>query len=104
MSAGSTFSRADGHPVVVLPDAGRFARLHERLKERVPLWVVYRPITRQYPGKWCARMHVCLPFHRSTRFVVLHDTLAELVDLLPPGLERLDRNAADPPEIEETWI
>ena len=63
---------------IPIADPGYFARLHWRLRERLPVWVVYRPITREYPGAWVARMHVVLPELRPTRFVVTHDTLKEL--------------------------
>lgn len=36
-------------------------KLHNRLQARLPMWVVYRPITREYPGLWVARMHITLP-------------------------------------------
>jgi hypothetical protein len=81
-----------------------FARLHWRLRARLPMWVVYRPITREYPGAWVARMHVTLPESRPTRFVLTHDTLSELHDILPPGLVRMARDPNDLPEIEEVWL
>lgn len=95
--------RADGMPVVVLPTGDYFARLHERLRSRMPVWVVYRPTTREYPGHWVARMHVILPDLKPTRFVVTHDTLEELREMLPPGLIRLARDPNDLPEIVEVW-
>lgn len=96
--------RADGYPVVLLPEGGYFARLHNRLRARLPLWVVYHPVTREYPGHWVARMHVALPDPKPTRFVITHDTLAQLRDMLPPGLIRMNRSPADAPEIAEVWI
>ena len=96
-------TRADGYPVVAVPP-GRFARLHDRLRGRLPIWVVYRPVTREYLGVWVARMHITLPEARSTRFVITHDTLAELRDLLPAGLTCFARDPRDAPEIEESWM
>jgi hypothetical protein len=49
-------------------------------------------------------MHVTLPEPKPTRFVLIHDTLAELRELLPLGLTQLARAPADVPEIEETWL
>jgi hypothetical protein len=89
--------------VVRVPNAGYFTRLHGRLRRRLPVWVVYRPVTREYPGLWVTRMHIVLPELRPTRFVMTHDTLAELRGLLPPGLVMLARDPADVPEIEEVW-
>lgn len=96
--------RADGHPVLKVDSAGYFARLHHRLRGRLPMWVVYGPVTREYPGLWVARMHVTLPAQRPTRFVITHDSLEGLRGILPPGLTRIGRNQMDVPEIVETWI
>jgi hypothetical protein len=95
--------RADGHPVIIIPP-GRFERLHWRLRHRLPMWIVYRPITREYPGVWVARMHVTLPTAKPTRFVITHDTLSELRNVLPRGLHMLNREQVDAPQIEEIWL
>ncbi len=89
---------------VIIPNAAYLHRLHLRLQERLPMWVVYRPITYEYPGKWVARMHITLPQPKSTRFVMTHDTKQALRSLLPPWLVLLERQPADAPEIEEVWI
>lgn len=68
------------------------------------MWVVYRPITREYPGLWVARMHITLPQPRPTRFVMTHDTLNQLRRNLPPGLTHFDRQPGDVVEIEEVWL
>jgi hypothetical protein len=68
------------------------------------MWVIYRPITREYPGRWVARMHVTLPASRPTRFVMIHDTLDELRAMLPLGLTFLQRDPDDVAEIEEVWV
>lgn len=96
--------RADGHPVVILPKGDYFARLHYRLRMRLPMWVIYRPTTREYPGYWVARMHVALPDPKPTRFVMTHDTLEDLRKMLPGGLVRMKRWYHDAPEIEEVWL
>jgi hypothetical protein len=95
---------ADGRPIVTVGSADYFARLHHRLRERLPMWVVYHPFTREYPGSWVARMHVTLPEPKATRFVVIHDSLEELRTILPPGLTRMARHANDLPEIAEVWL
>jgi hypothetical protein len=97
-------TRADGWPVVVVPGQHYMARLHDRLRFRLPIWTIYRPITREYPGHWVARMHIARPTLRPTRFVMTHDTLEELRGVLPPGLTRLARDPNDLPEIEEVWL
>ena len=96
-------TRADGWPVTIVPDAHYMARLHARLHRRMPVWTIYRPITREYPGVWVARMHVILPALKPTRFVMTHDSLEELRGILPPGLVRLATYPGELPEIEETW-
>lgn len=96
-------ARADGYPVVIVTQ-NFLTRLHYRLRVRLPIWVVYDQTTREYQGKWVARMYVSLPEPRVTRFVMTHDTLEELRDLLPPGLTCLARHHSDPPEIIETWL
>jgi hypothetical protein len=88
----------------VIVSREHLARLHHRLRERLPIWTVYRPVTREYPGVWVARMHVALPQPRHTRFVMTHDTLEGLRANLPPGTFRLPRDLDDPPEIEEVWV
>jgi hypothetical protein len=97
-------SRADGHPVVLIQRSDFFTRLHAKLLGRLPMWVIYRPVTVEYPGRWVARMHVTLPVYRSTRFVMTHDTLGELRAMLPPQLMMLARHSHDAPEIEEVWL
>ena len=97
--------RADGHPVV--PVSQNFhAKLHRRLAQigRFPMWTVYTPDTREYPGFWVARMWVARPTLRATRFVCTHDTLEGLRSILPPGMTMLPRRVADVPEIQEVWM
>jgi hypothetical protein len=89
---------------IKVPNRDYMARLHWRLRERLPMWVVYAPVTREYPGKWVARMHVTLPEPKPTRFVLVDASLADLRRLLPLGLTRFDRDPADVPEIEEVWL
>lgn len=81
-----------------------FWRLHRRLRQRLPMWVIYRPVTAEYPGKWVARMHVALPDEKPTRYVITHTGLDALRTALPPGTVRLGRIAGDAPDIEEVWL
>jgi hypothetical protein len=68
------------------------------------MWIVYRPGTIEYPRHWVARMHLALPKPRSTRFVMTHDSLDELRQMLPPEAICFERSAEDLPEIHEVWI
>lgn len=79
-------------------------KIHEKLGDRIPMWVVYNPNTREYPGFWVARMHLVRPEPRPTRFVMTHNSLEEIRGVLPPGLTRLARDPLDVPEIEEIWL
>ena len=93
------------HPSTIrILDENYFARLTHRLRERLPMWTVYRPITREYPGLWVTRMHVSRPIPRPTRYVLTHDSLDELRGILPPGMWNLGRMAGDVEEIEEVWL
>lgn len=91
-------------PVRIIADAEYFHRLTHRLQPRLPMWVVFDPTTRDYPGRWVARMHVTLPEPKPTRFVITHDSLEGLRGLLPPWLTRLERATDDAPEIVEAWL
>jgi hypothetical protein len=91
-------------PPVVIERPQYFWRLHWRLRERLPMWVIYRPVTGEYPGLWVARMHLTLPDAKPTRFVITHPTLAGLRELLPPDVTRLRRHPDDVAEIEEAWL
>jgi hypothetical protein len=62
-------------------------------------WVVMRD-EEAYPGQLVAR----LVTDGVTPYVLLADTLGELQARLPPGLERSDRQPADPPEVLEIWF
>jgi len=61
-------------------------------------WVVVRD--QLGPGQFTARLVTEAP----TVYVLRADTLAELHDQLPPGVERSDRQIADPPDLVEIWF
>lgn len=98
--------RADGHPVVNIPKAAYFAKLHCKLSKlgRFPKWVVIHPQNREYPGLWVARMHVALPEPKPTRFVMTSGTIGGLRAVLPDGLTWMNRHEDDAPEIIEVWL
>jgi hypothetical protein len=62
-------------------------------------WVVTRN-EEAYPGQFVAR----LVTDAITPYVLLADTLGGLHAQLPPGLDRSDRQPADPPEVGEVWF
>jgi hypothetical protein len=87
-----------------VPTGDYMARLHWRLRARLPLWAVFGPGTIEYPHHWVARMHVVLPEARVTRFVITHDTLEGLRAILPPALTYFPRHPHDPPYLVEVWL
>ncbi len=62
-------------------------------------WIIMRDPP-EYPGKFVARLATTHP----TIYVMLADTLAELQEMLPPGLGRSPRQPADSPEVVEVWF
>ncbi len=77
---------------------------HWMLRHKVPMWTVYRPTTKDYPGKWVARMHLSVPAHTATNHLILGDTLEDVRDQLPPDLYRINRMEGDDEVIEEVWL
>jgi hypothetical protein len=98
-----TQNRKDGLPVINVKKP-YLHKLHYRLRMRLPIWVIYKPTTSDYYGKWVARMHVALPEAKPTRFVMTHNSLEELRNLLPVGLEKMERSRLDDIVIQEVWI
>jgi hypothetical protein len=62
-------------------------------------WIVMRDLP-EYPGALVARLVTDAP----TVYILLGHTLAEIHAQLPPGLERSDRQPADPAEVVEVWF
>lgn len=91
-------------PAVGVETVADAHRRQWQFRDSLPMWVVYRPITTEYPGKWVARMWLTLPQNRPTRIVFTGDSLHAVRSLLPHGLILLARNPEDVPEIEETWL
>jgi hypothetical protein len=61
-------------------------------------WIVLRD--QPQPGAFLARLATDAP----TPYVLLADTMAGLHAQLPPGLARLGRQPADPPDLVEIWF
>lgn len=79
------------------------AALHHALRDRLPMWTVTRR-PRDFPDAWVARLHLALPRPEPTAALLLAPTLAELRELLPPGLACLTRDPSDDPVIMESWL
>ncbi len=70
------------------------------------MWVIYRPTTRDYPGRWVVRKHYAMVggAEQVDPECTLHGSLAEARAILPAGLYCLGRFDCDDPVIEETWV
>jgi hypothetical protein len=53
-----------------------------------------------YPGRYIARLATARPLP----YVLVGDTLAEVQEKLPSGLERIERRSWHPPEVVEMWL
>ncbi|CEF41262.1 hypothetical protein NKW84_10170 [Acetobacter senegalensis] len=69
----------------------------------IPMFVVYRPITSDHPGKWVARMHLTEPA-AATDLLIEADTLVGIRIQLPPEAVNIGRYFYDNPVIEEVWL
>ena len=69
--------------------------------ERFPLfaWIVMHDQP-EHPGWLIARLSTDHP----SVYILRAGTLADLRDMLPPGLERSERQPTDPPEVVEVWF
>lgn len=72
---------------------------HEKCKD-FPLFAVYYD-TKDYPGKYCARL---FDGQQPTRLLVVKDTLDAVRSAIPPWFWRVPRKATDDQKILETWL
>jgi hypothetical protein len=56
-----------------------------------------------HPGKYTARPYSARR-GQPDEFLLVADTYAEILGMLPAGLVRLERDPSDPPVIVESWI
>jgi hypothetical protein len=75
--------------------------LHQRALERgdMAVWVISEDDP-DHPGVLVARLIT----DGATPYVLTAATLPELRAMLPPGLERSDRQPADPEDVLELWV
>ena len=85
---------------MALPAAGVLSRGAATVGA-VVAWVVLFDLP-AYPERYAARLVTSgdPPFP----YLLLADTLASVREQLPPGLDRSERHAGDPPEIVEMWL
>lgn len=77
---------------------------HIEFQDALPMWVIYRPTTKDYPGQWVARMHLTLPEPSTTHHIIFGDSLESVQAQIPPGLINIGRMPEDDPVIEEVWL
>ena len=82
-------------------DALMTCAIHADAARTHPLvgWIVMQDQP-DYPDEMIARLVTDAP----TPYVLRGHTLAEVQAQLPPGLERLERQPSDPPEVVEVWL
>ncbi len=77
---------------------------HYNYQQFLPMWTIYRPTTKDYPGQWVARMFLTIPKDKSTDIMAFGSTLEEVRAKLPPDLIKILRHKNDDPVIEESWF
>ncbi len=80
------------------------ARRFYELRDHLPMFVIYAKTTRDFPGRYVARMHLSRPEPVPTKFFIAHDDLDALRRLMPACSTCFTRVAADDPTILETWM
>lgn len=66
----------------------------------MPIITIFNSPT-DYPGKYVARV---FDVDKPTTLAAVADTYEELMQAIPAGMVRLERNEKDDPVILETWI
>lgn len=98
-------------PILVMPRGGPAAAAMST--PTLKMWVIYRPITRDYPDRWVARLFVLDEHglyappssHRIRRGTFYVERTRDAIRArLPQGLVCLARSPDDDPVIEEVWL
>jgi hypothetical protein len=82
----------------------RMCVIQNEYRERLPLWMVFGPNTRDHPGMFLVRLWLTLPEPAMTNILARANSLAEIRDLLPDTLTCLPRDPSDDHNIIESWI
>jgi hypothetical protein len=71
----------------------------------MPIITIYNNTTKDYPGKFVARLYDIKPGEVCrTRYILLSDRLDKLRKKIPFGMTRFSPQAEDDPVVLETWI
>ncbi len=83
---------------VITPEMARTVHA-DAVREHVLVGWVVSPGEDEHHNKLLARMVT----GAATVYVLVAEALGELRSMLPPGLERSERQPADPPKLIELW-
>lgn len=73
------------------------------MNDNLIIWTIYQNPS-DYPGRWVLRGHEVGSGTVTPRpHAIISDTYAEIINILPPGLQRLPRSENDDPAIYESW-
>lgn len=78
----------------------RFNYTRLAFQTTVPIITIFKSPA-DYPGKYVARV---FDVGKPTNLAAVADTYEELMQAIPAGMVRLERNEKDDPVILETWI
>jgi hypothetical protein len=94
-SVHALHSVAVSHGIAQPLDAAMARALH------AVAWVVMWDLP-AHPNRYAARL--VTSGQAPSPYLLLADTLADIQELLPPGLVRSQRMPVDPPEVVEIWF
>lgn len=78
--------------------------LQEKYHHSLPMWTVYGPAPLDQEGLFVARLWLMIPQPMPTQTLLRATSLAQIRDLLPPGLTCLRRKFGDDFNIIEVWL
>jgi hypothetical protein len=71
----------------------------------VPIITVYKNTTKDYPGKYVARLFNIKPGEvLYTRYIMLSDSLQKIRSEIPPSMTMMLPHSNDDPVVLETWL
>lgn len=72
---------------------------------KMPIITVYENTTRDYPGKFVARLFDIRPGEvRYTRYIMLADQLQQIHEGIPKFMTRIEPQSTDDPVVLESWL
>jgi hypothetical protein len=90
-----------GTDQLIDPTMARALHADARRDHAIVAWVVLWDLP-AYPERYAARL--VMSGAMPSLYLLLADTLADIREMLPPGLVRSERMPVDPPEVVEIWF